>query len=141
MNKFFLPMIVLFINSINYSSYASSYDVFKYDESIIESKFAQLSKVEDDLSQQKDFDVLSVDSLLNKSGINDFSKSSENKNEANNGNSNSGSGILLFINRVFGSSLTYYNTDASRQILVYGGGCCLLSGTGLIIELFYDFII
>ena len=141
MNKVFLLMIVLFITSINYSSYASSYDVFKYDESIIESKFAQLSKVEDELEKNKDFNALSVDSLLNKNGINNFSKSSENKDEANNGNTNSGSGILLFINRIFGRSLTYYNNDSSRQILVYGGGCCLLSSTGLIIEFFYDFII
>jgi len=137
-------MIVLFITSINYNSYASSYDVFKYDESIIESKFAQLSKVEDDLSQQKDFDVLSVDSLLNKSGINDYAKSVSKKKEFEDIDKllTFGAGCVLAFTGIVGVSLAYYiiydDKELGKKALIYSSAGCLvttLTYAGFIIAL------
>ena len=144
MNKVFLLMIVLFITSLNYNSCAASYDLFKYEESIIESKFSQLSKVEDEIEKNKDFNALSVDSLIKKNGINDYAKPISKKKEFEDIDKllTFGAGCVLAFTGIVGVSLAYYliydDKELGKKALIYSSAGCLvttLTYAGFIIAL------
>jgi len=144
MFRFISALVLFFVTSLNYHSYGSSSDLFFYDEALIELKFAQLSKVEVEISQQKDFDVISVDSLLNKSGINDYAKSVSKKKEFEDIDKllTFGAGCVLAFTGIVGVSLAYYiiydDKELGKKALIYSSAGCLvttLTYAGFIIAL------